>query len=442
MKDYKELEIILSDFACDKHCPYCTAKITQWEKVDDDIHLLELNVGQLKRLGYSFHYVTLGGNGEPTLHDINKLRDIVEMFDDYDIPIKRVLSSGNIFRPENKDKYDLFVSHNWMIEVTTTSFDTDKDMRVLGYNHNYFETEAFKNARIRLNYVLLKSNIDKVLLDIESFSRRYDNIETISLKLLNINTKTGLVDNPLSQWISDKAIAKDRREEIAAILNKRYKYIGEKYDTHSWKMSNGKEVYFSWKKSKYGLYDLVWYGNRFVTYQLESVKLDFLPKIYIASKFVKDNNSFSGDFRTKLIGNEKDFVDFNNHSFIMDSKGNLKYQYLGPFYNEKASNGELTSSICDEVVATENDLIRKCDIFAIYLDENYSPGSITELTYAALLNKKIVIFYKKEDDISYEMKSSNWYPIINAKQFAKDVSIIEASNQEDIISYFKENFLE
>ena len=52
------------------------------------------------------------------------------------------------------------------------------------------------------------------------------------------------------------------------------------------------------------------------------------------------------------------------------------------------------------------------------------------------------IFYKKEDDISYEMKSSNWYPIINAKQFAKDVSIIEASNQEDIISYFKKNFLE
>lgn len=29
MKDYKELEIILSDFACDKHCPYCTAKITK-----------------------------------------------------------------------------------------------------------------------------------------------------------------------------------------------------------------------------------------------------------------------------------------------------------------------------------------------------------------------------------------------------------------------------
>ena len=40
--NYKELEIILSDFSCDKHCPYCTAKITQWPKVKDDIHLLSL----------------------------------------------------------------------------------------------------------------------------------------------------------------------------------------------------------------------------------------------------------------------------------------------------------------------------------------------------------------------------------------------------------------
>ena len=65
-------------------------------------------------------------------------------------------------------------------------------------------------------------------------------------------------------------------------------------------------------------------------------------------------------------GIEEDFVNFNNHSFISDKDGKLKYQYLGPFYNEKASTGELTSTICDEVVATENDLIRKCDVFVLY----------------------------------------------------------------------------
>lgn len=64
-KDFKKLEIILSDFACDKHCPYCTAKITKWDSQEDNIDLLGANVGQMKELGYTFHYVTIGGNGEP-----------------------------------------------------------------------------------------------------------------------------------------------------------------------------------------------------------------------------------------------------------------------------------------------------------------------------------------------------------------------------------------
>ena len=193
-------------------------------------------------------------------------------------------------------------------------------------------------------------------------------------------------------------------------------------------MDDKHEVYFSWKKGKYGLHDLVWYGNKFVNYQLEEVSLPkILPKVYIASKFIKesiDNKlSFKNDFRTKLIGNEDDFVDFNNHSFIRDSSGNLKYQYLGPFYNEKASDGSLTSSICEEVVQTENELIDKCDIFIVYFDSNISPGSITELIYAAFKKKKIEIYYVKEDDISYELKSSNWYPIVSAIQIAEDEDV-------------------
>lgn len=402
--------------------------------MNDDIHLLELNVGQLKQLGYTFHFVTIGGNGEPTLHSYKKLKSIVEMFDDYDIPVKRVLTSGNIFRPENKDKYNLFVEHNWMFEVTTTSINNDKDRVVLGYDHNYFETETFKHARIRLNYVLLKSNIDSFVSEIQQFSEKYSNIETIALKLLNINTKTGLIDNTLSEWIYNNAIPKEKREEIAEILNKKFKYVGERYDTHSWEMPNGKEVYFSWKKSKYGLYDLVWYGDKFVTYQLEPVNLNLVPKIYIASKFIKNGNSFENDFRTTLIGKEADFVNFNNHSFIRDSEGNIKYQYIGPFYNEKASDGQLTSSVCEEVVNTENNLIKKCDVFAIFLNETYSPGSISELIYAATLNKRIIIYYIKESDISYEMKSSNWYPIITAKSLADNVKIIEVTNSDEIIT--------
>lgn len=429
-KQFKELEIILSDFNCDKHCPYCTAKITKWPVQQDDIHMLSLYVGQLKKLGYTFHYVTIGGNGEPTLHTYEKLKEIVELFDDYDgIKVKRVLTSGNIFREVERKKYNLFVEHDWFFEVTTTNFDTEKDMITLGYNHNYFITEAFKNSRIRLNYVLLNQNYDVFIADLRKFAETYDNIETLAVKLLNINTKTGLIDNPLSEWISKNGISKNRREEIANILSQNFLYKGESFDTHSWKLDDKHEVYFSWKKVNYGLYDLVYYGDRFINYQLEDVNLTHLvPKVYIASRFIKeklDNGlfSFCNDFRSKLIGVEEDFVNFNNHSFIVGKDGNIKYQYLGPFYNEKASDGSLTSTVCDEVVRTENTLIDKCDIFIAYLDKDLSPGSISELIYAAFKGKKIIIYYEREDSISYELKSSNWYPIVTAKQLVGEENI-------------------
>ena len=37
---YKEFELILSSFKCNKNCPYCTAKITKWPNVDDKIDKL------------------------------------------------------------------------------------------------------------------------------------------------------------------------------------------------------------------------------------------------------------------------------------------------------------------------------------------------------------------------------------------------------------------
>ena len=443
-KRFKELEIILSDFSCDKNCPYCTAKITQWEMVKDDMHMLSLYVAQLKELGYQFHYVTIGGNGEPTKHSIKKLREIVELFDDYDIPVKRVLTSGNVFREEEREKYELFISHGWVFEVTTTSIDTDLDRKILGYNHNYFQSEAFSKARIRLNYVLLKSNFPTMIDEIQEFFKRYPNIETLALKLLNVNTKTGLVDNPRSSWIVENAISKDQREEVKKLLDQNFTYLGEAYDTFSWKADDKHEVYFSWKKMKYGFADLVYYGNRFVNYQLEDVRLPFLPKIYFACQFNKkmlDDRRFTlkGDFRTKLIGNEDDFTNFNNHSFIKNSDGKLLYQYLGPFYNEKASDGKLTSTVCCDVVQTENDLIDKCDIFMAYFDSKLSPGSITELTYASLQKKKIVIFYQVEDNISYELKSSNWYPIVSARLVAGSENVVEipVRGMDEVYDYFR-----
>ena len=149
--------------------------------------------------------------------------------------------------------------------------------------------------------------------------------------------------------------------------------------------------------------------------------------------------TLKNDFRAKLIGKEEDFTNFNNHSFIKSSNGKLLYQYLGPFYNEKASDGELTSTVCCEVVQTENDLIDKCDIFMAYFDSKLSPGSITELTYASLQKKKIVIFYQVEDNISYELKSSNWYPIVSARLVAGSENVVEipVRGMDEVYDYFR-----
>ena len=58
---YKELEIILSSFKCNKHCPYCTAKSTLWPEVYDDLGKLELYAKKLKESGYEFNFLTIGG---------------------------------------------------------------------------------------------------------------------------------------------------------------------------------------------------------------------------------------------------------------------------------------------------------------------------------------------------------------------------------------------
>lgn len=440
-KEFKELEIILSDFKCDKACPYCTAKITKWDRVDDDIYTLSMYVEQLKRKKVKFKYVTIGGNGEPTLHSYEKLKEIVELFDDYDIPIKRVLTSGNVFRKEESKKYDLFTSHNWYFEVTTTSIDKEKDMKVLGYSPYYYDSDKFKKAKVRLNYVLLKDNINTFIEEIKEFNRKYPNIEITAIKLLNINTKNNKIDNKYSKWIYDNAIPKDRREEIKEILDKNFKYKEGSFDTYSWLLDNNHEIYFSYKKEKYGLFDLVYYGNKFIDYNLEEVKISYLlPKVYFASKFNKKEVngiiSFENDFRSKLLCSKDKLNNYNYNSFIFD-----KYQYIGPFYNEKASTGNLTNTECEQVVNCENELIDRCDVFMAYLDEKQSPGTVTELVYASLKGKKIIVFYKPDKNNNYSISTDSWYPIVFSKKQLgnKNIDIIPVNSTNDIVDYLQKH---
>ena len=452
-KEYKELEIILSSFECDKHCPYCTAKITKWNKVDDDVETLGVYVQALKEKGCTFQYVTIGGNGEPTLHSYNKLKQIVEMFDDYQIPVKRVLTSGNVFRPSEELKYQLFKEHGWSFEVTTTTFDHKLDQQILGYNHNYFDTENFKTAKIRLNYVMLNRSYhldgdNSYISDIKQFVNKYPNIEVVAIKILNANTRTGKNDNPLTNWIEMNSVRPSKTYEIVSALNERFTFSGHKFGVSSWELIDCRgdkhELHFSIKKGTYGLFDLVYYGNKFVDYTLSEQSMQgILDKLYFAHSFKKTilpagGFSLADDFRAKLIGSEEKFTNYNEHSFILSDAGKPLFKYVGPFYNEKASNGVYTSDDCVRVVETENRLIEECNVFAIYLDETVSPGSITELVYASLLHKPSIIFYQIESSVTYSLQSSNWYPITFANQVNNEnVHLIPVHGEDEVIQWFK-----
>ena len=74
----------------------------------------------------------------------------------------------------------------------------------------------------------------------------------------------------------------------------------------------------------------------------------------------------------------------------------------------------------------------------IYFDSNISPGSVTELIYASLQKKKILIFYKIEDSVSYDLKTSNWYPIVFARLVAGRENVVEipVRGMDEVYDYF------
>ena len=272
---YKEFELILSSFKCDKNCPYCTAKITRWPSVQDNVDLLETHFNDLRQRGINFRYFILSGNGEPTLHDYQKLETIcnatrnVNIFDE-----KRVQSSGNIFF--EPDKLNMF-KKDFMIEITRTHFKSDMDMSTLGYKRDYIATKAFRDApNIRLNYVMLKSkSFDEYMAEIQQYIDAYPNIKTVSLKTLNLNTMDSGINNPYSKWIMENGMTKADAASVIEEMSKRAEFlvVDEKFfDRYEW-IYNGIPITFYAKKLDYGYSNIVCYGGKLVDYHLRPIKL-------------------------------------------------------------------------------------------------------------------------------------------------------------------------
>lgn len=271
---YKEFELILSSFKCNKHCPYCTAKITQWPIVNDDLEKLEKRLTYLKEKGISFQYFIFCGNGEPSLHSVDTIRHVantvrkIDIFDE-----KRFQSSGNIFFEE--EKFNL-IKDDFMIEITRVDFDSANDMKILGYDRDYINSDLFKQANVRLNYVLMKNkSFDKYLEDIKKYLDTYPNIKTVSLKTLNLNTKDGNIDNPYSRWIMENALTKKDTDDIIEYMSKNTQFKvkdDEFFDRYEW-VYHEKPITFYTKKHKYGNSNVVYYGGELVDYSLNKLAI-------------------------------------------------------------------------------------------------------------------------------------------------------------------------
>ena len=271
---YKEFELILSSFNCDKNCPYCTAKITKWPVVDDKLDVLEEKLKYLRDNDISFRYFIFCGNGEPSLANFDNFKKVVEATRNVNIfEEKRLQSSGNIFYED--EKLDL-IKDDFIIEITRVSLDSKEDMKILGYKRDYINSENFKKANIRLNYVLLKDKpFEKCLEEIKEYINKYPNIKTVSLKTLNLNTKDGNLDNPYSKWIIENALTKADTDKIIEFMSTNTKFVisDEKFfDRYEWIYENVPITFYA-KKLDYGCSNIVYYGGELVNYHLEKIKL-------------------------------------------------------------------------------------------------------------------------------------------------------------------------
>lgn len=271
---YKEFELIGSSFKCDKNCPYCTAKITQWPVVDNKLEVLEDRLNYLKNNNVTFRYFIFCGNGEPSLLDFEDFKKIVEATRNVNIfDEKRLQSSGNIFYED--EKLDL-IKDDFVVEITRVSLDSKKDMEILGYKRDYINTENFKKAKVRLNYVLLKNKkFEDCLEEIKQYIEKYPNIETVSLKTLNLNTRNDEINNPYSKWIIENALTKKDTNDIINFMSNNAKFVvsDEKFfDRFEW-VYEGVPITFYAKKLDYGFSNIVYYGGELVDYHLNKIEI-------------------------------------------------------------------------------------------------------------------------------------------------------------------------
>ena len=258
--DYKDFIMILSSYKCNKDCPYCIAKIEKLPEVNENIIQFKSKIDKLSRNKAKFKYFVLSGNGEPSYYTYEFLKEIVSIvtnsgiFEDY-----RIQTSGRLF---HNDKL-FYLLKDWLIEITRVSEYYDVDSSILHYKNDYTLTHNFHNARIRLNYILLKNLSPFINRDIKKYLIQYRNIETIALKILDTQENK---DNECTEWVSENGLTYNDVDTIRFIMDNNFYYLGYEFNNHIWTHNRKQISMFSnadYNKDK-TIHNSVWYGDKLI----------------------------------------------------------------------------------------------------------------------------------------------------------------------------------
>lgn len=258
MNKYKNFIVTLSSYKCDKHCPYCIAKMNKLPIKRENLDSLVSDLTRLKNEEHFFKSCVISGNGEPSLYDTDFLKELRDIMEEANIfKTKRIQSSGNLFLYD--DKFNLF--KDWIIEVTRVAHDFDKDNKILKYKHDYMNTENFKKANIRMNIVLLKNNVEHLVDDIKNYLS-YSNINNVALKMLDKNS-----DTKQDKWIEEYGLSYDYIESIKNILSENFVYEEFEFQNHFWN-HEGKRISL-YENINYNVdkvnENFMWYGDQQLT---------------------------------------------------------------------------------------------------------------------------------------------------------------------------------
>ena len=167
-----------------------------------------------------------------------------------------------------------------------------------------------------------------------------------------------------------------------------------------------------------------------------------MKKIYFAGKFNLDKNKnkslserLVNDYRAKILESSKKLT-YADENLKLSSG----YIYTGPFYCEKASNGDFTSTDCNAVLNAEYEAVSNSDIYLAVFDQNFSVGTIVELDWAINMNKEIIIFYQEEES-KYDIKSEYWFAIANALQRSEKTKVYKFNDIEDVVKEIKKGVI-